>query len=124
MCNLDSLAENVFLSASELGTCGRPLSTDLLQLPLSKDLLLPESLDCEADLKQAERQRPSVESIQAQKGVARWEALLSSLLTVSDNMLKGKPVIILNLSGYVEDVGVAVSWFCLNLVCCGLRVSL
>eukprot|EP00438_Fugacium_kawagutii_P000524 Skav222260 [mRNA] locus=scaffold2615:8298:18199:+ [translate_table: standard] len=100
--------DNLFLTASELGTCGRPLNDEEIQLPLSKEMLLPESLDCEADLKQAERQRPSQEATQAQKGVSRWIALLSSLVTMADNSLKGKPVIIINLTPYIEDVGVAV----------------
>eukprot|EP00438_Fugacium_kawagutii_P020691 Skav232340 [mRNA] locus=scaffold1704:535693:541139:- [translate_table: standard] len=106
--SLRQSCDNLFLTASELGTCGRPLNDEEIQLPLSKEMLLPESLDCEADLKQAERQRPSQEATQAQKGVSRWIALLSSLVTMADNSLKGKPVIIINLTPYIEDVGVAV----------------
>lgn len=71
-------------------------------------MFLPESLDCEMDLRQAERQRPSVEATTAQKGVGRWIALLNSALTVTEGALKDKPVIVVNLTGYVEDVGVAV----------------
>ncbi|CAK9022588.1 Uncharacterized protein SCF082_LOCUS15851 [Durusdinium trenchii] len=83
--NLDGAQENVFLTTSELGLCGRPLQGEEdIVLPLSKDMLLPESLDAESDLKQAERQRPSIEACQAQK-------------------LKDKPCIILNLTGYIED---------------------
>ena len=111
VCNIDGQQDNVFLTASELGTCGRPLTEEVVSLPLSKDMLLPESLNCESDLKQAERQRPSAEATQAQKGVGRWVALLTSLLNVSDDTFKNKPIIILNLTGYVEDVGVAVAWF-------------
>ena len=99
------------MTSSELGTCGRPLVDEAdIQIPLSKELYLPESLDCESDLRQAERQRPSVEATTAQKGVGRWMAILNSLLTVTDQGLKGKPVIILNLTSYVEEVGVAVPW--------------
>ena len=111
--NLDSASENIFATASELGLCGRPLQMDSeITLPLSKDMLLPESLDVDADLKQAERQRPSNEACQAQKGVQRWIALLQSLLTTSGDTLRGKPCIVLNLTGYIEDVGCAVSWRC------------
>ena len=117
---MDGQQDNVFLTASELGTCGRPLTDDTIVLPLSKDMLLPESLSCEADLKQAERQRPSAEATQAQKGVGRWVALLSSLLNISDDLLKNKPVIIMNLTGYIEDVGVAVAWFVFRL---GIRTQ-
>ena len=110
VCNKDGANDNVFITASELGTCGRPLEDTDIQLPLSKDMFLPESLEPDNDLKQAERQRPSAEATQAQKGVKRWVALLTSLITTSGNLLKNKPVIVLNLTGYVEDVGVAVTW--------------
>ena len=102
--------ENVFLTSSELALCGRPMSQVDISLPLSKDMLLPESLSPDEDLRQSERQRPSAEACAAQKGQARWIALLQSLLTTSGNLLKAKPVIVLNLTGYIEDVGCAVSW--------------
>lgn len=111
VCNIDSSSENIFLTASELGTCGRPLQAETdLTLPLSKEMILPESLEADSDLKQAERQRPSNEACQAQKGTKRWCALLSSLLTMSGDIMKNKPCIVLNLTGYIEDVGCAVSW--------------
>lgn len=75
-------------------------------------MLLPESLDEESDLKQSERQRPSSEATQAQKGTKRWMALLQSLLTMSGAAMKGKPCIVINLTGYIEDVGCAASWLC------------
>ena len=110
MANLDGAAENIFLSSSELGLCGRPLQNeDNLVLPLNKEMLLPESLDPESDLKQSERQRPSQEATHAQKGTARWAALLGSLLTLNGANMKNHPVIVLNLTGYIEDVGCAVS---------------
>lgn len=110
VCNVDSAADNIFATGSELGLCGRPIDTDAgIVLPLSREMILPESLDPESDLKQAERQRPSNEACQAQKGTKRWAALLQSLLTLSGSSMKGKPVIVLNLTGYIEDVGCAVS---------------
>lgn len=113
VCNVDGAADNVFINSSELGLCGRPLQyQEEIILPRSKDMLLPESFDEEADLKQSERQRPSVEATQAQKGTQRWIALLQSLLTMSGAVLKGKPCIVINLTGYIEDVGCAVSWLC------------
>ena len=102
--------DNCFLSNSELGICGRPLTDDRVLLPLSKDLVLPESLSEDQDLRFAERQRPSNEAVSAQKGKERWIVLLRSLLTMSGYNLKGKPVIVLNLTSYVEDVGRAVAW--------------
>lgn len=100
--------ENIWASASELGTSGRPLHCDALVLPLSRDIIVPESLSPEGDLKQAERQRPSTETCSAQKGVKRWEAILKSILTMpGTSMLKDKVVILLNITGYIEDAGCA-----------------
>lgn len=107
MANNESSSRNVFLQSSELALCGRPLKDHQVVLPLSKDILLPESLSADGDLRVQERQRPSVETCSAQKGTQRWIALLESLLSGPD--LKRKPVIVLNLTGYVEDVGVAAS---------------
>jgi len=108
--NADSNENNAFTTCSELALCGRPLNENPIVLPLSRDLVLPESLSPEDDLRQAERQRPSVETSSAQKGTTRWIALLQSLLTVHGHDLKEKLVIILNLTGYVEDVGCAAAW--------------
>lgn len=113
-CNVDGVDDNPFANASELGCAGRPLSSDALLLPLSRDIIVPESLSAEADLKQAERVRPSVETCSAQKGTKRWEALFQSMLTMSGtSLLKNKCVVILNLTGYIEDAGCAV--LCLHL---------
>ena len=103
--------DNVFTLHSELGVAGRPLVDERVTLPLSKDLVLPESLCEDKDLRFAERQRPSAEAVAAQKGRERWMTLLKSLLTMvtGNYSLKGKPVIVLNLTSYVEDVGRAVS---------------
>ena len=57
VCNIDAVEQNVFTSASELALCGRPLNDTQVVLPLSKDLLLPESLNPEDDLRQAEREK-------------------------------------------------------------------
>ena len=72
--------------------------------------MVPESLSAEGDLKGAERARPSNETSAAQKGTKRWQKLLQSLLTMrngSSNVLKNKPVLVLNMTGYIEDVGKA-----------------
>jgi len=61
--------------------------------------------------------RPSVEQVSAQKGCKRLEMLLESILRHT----KFKSVLIINLTGYVEDLAVAaaflpimcnVSFFC------------
>ena len=104
-------SENIWATASELGTSGRPLNCESLVLPLSRDIIVPENLSPEGDLKQAERQRPSTETSAAQKGVKRWEALLRSALTMpGTSFLKGKVVVLLNITGYIEDAGCAVPW--------------
>ena len=120
--NIDSQESNIWLTSSELALCGRPLSEQSVQLPLSKDLILPESLSPEDDLKQAERQRPSTETAAAQKGISRWMCLLESLLTVSGSSFKDKSVIVCNFTPYVEDVGCAVSR--LNLALATLWIGL
>ena len=109
MCNNDAAETNVWLSSSELALCGRPLSDEVITLPLSREIYLPEELAPEKDLRQAERQRPSQETTSAQKGTGRWIALLRSALTSSGNSLKSRPIICVNLTGYVEDLGCAVS---------------
>ena len=76
---------------------------------------MPESLDPNKDLKVAERKKPSNETITAQKGKQRQMALIRSVLTMSAGELKDKPVILLNLTGFVEEVGCAAS--CLIFAC-------
>lgn len=107
--NKDATEENAWACNSELGICGRPLTDARVLMPLSREILLPENLDPDADLRQSERQRPSQETTLAQKGRDRWEVLLRSALTMSSYDMKGKAVILLNFTGYVEDVGCAVS---------------
>lgn len=109
MTNHDTTSSNVWLQNSELGLAGRPLSDDRVVAPLSRQLILPESLNAEDDLKIAERQRPSQETTVAQKGEQRWTVLLRSLLTFSGYEMKGKAVLVLNFTGYVEELGCAVS---------------
>lgn len=75
----------------------------------SPELLLPESLDADTDLRFAERARPSAEASFAQKGQHRWITMLKSLLTMNGYNLKNKPVIVLNFTSYAEDLGVSVA---------------
>lgn len=110
ICNIDAVDANVFINSCELSLCGRPLCDTDIVLPLSRDILLPEALGTEEDLRQSERQRPSAETCSAQKGTRRWEALLKSMLSLSGASLKGKPVIIINLTGYIEDLGCSATW--------------
>lgn len=106
--NKEAESDNPWINNSEFGSAGRPLGTDPIILPLSKDLILPEALDPDSDLRFAERLRPSSEATSAQKGCQRWEAILKSMLTMTGYSLKKSPVIVLNLTSYVEDLGVSV----------------
>lgn len=109
MVNKEAEDTNVFTTSSELALAGRPLTDQKIYIPLSKDILVPESLDCDQDLKQAERQRPSQEAIAAQKGSDRYVHLLKSLLSLSGEGLGKSPVLLVNLTSYVEEFGSAVS---------------
>lgn len=117
---MDAGDTNIWQTSCELALCGRPLADEPILLPLSREILLPEALGTEEDLRQAERQRPSSETTSAQKGTHRWVALLRSIFNVNGASLKGKPVIVLNLTGYVEDLGCAVTWLCSGAVRSGL----
>ena len=113
--NKEGAETNAWTNFSELGVCGRPLGDQKIFMPLSKDLLLPESLSAEEDLRFAERQRPSPETVAAQKGKDRWMTLLRSALTMVGNYdMTNTPVIILNFTSYVEDVGTAATWHTLE----------
>ena len=115
--NKDAEETNIFTVASELALAGRPLIDKKVYIPLSKDLLLPESLEADEDLRQAERQRPSAEAIAAQKGSERYIALFRSLLSLSGDGLSKHVVLLVNLTGYVEELGCAVTRPALETLC-------
>ena len=107
--NFGSMAENFLLQNSELAVAGRPLDNTQVVLPRQRDLLVPESLMSDSDIRLSERATPSPEQVRAQKGPGKHVALLRSLLSTGKENLKG-PVLVCNVTGYVEDVGSAVSW--------------
>lgn len=86
-------------------------------MPLSRELVLPEALGADDGIRVAERQRPSPETVCAQKGKDRWRVLLRSLCTMNGYDLTNKPIIILNWTGYVEDAGCAATCFELESIC-------
>ena len=109
--NGDSLPNNQWLN-SELAVCGRPVSQNESEkgaptstLPKANALLLPEGASPNQDLKLAERVRPSPEQTSAQKGAARMELLLDSLMR---NTNVAGPVLLVNFTGYVEELAAAV----------------
>ena len=109
VCNHEAESENLFVNNAELSCAGQPLGDRKVYLPLSKDLVLPESLNPNEDLRQSERLRPSPEAIVAQKGVDKYLNLVASICNVSGQGGLGRsPVILCNLTGYVEECGLAV----------------
>ena len=109
--NADSVEKNRWLNA-ELSICGRPVGraegengAPTSILPRSSALLLPESASPDADVKVGDRVRPSPEQTSAQKGIARLELLIEAMFRHTD--FKG-PVVLVNLTGYVEELAAAV----------------
>ena len=105
--NKDALQSNIFMNHSELACAGRPLCSREIVLPRQRDLLLPESLDQDAGIRLSDRAKPSPEQVRAQKGPQIHTSLLQSLLTLDKEKFKG-PVLLVNFTGYVEDMGSAV----------------
>ncbi|CAK9075226.1 unnamed protein product, partial [Durusdinium trenchii] len=108
--NHQSTEKNIWLS-SELAVCGRPTAANETErgapcavLPKSSSLLLPEASSPNADLKLAERTRPSPEQSAAQKGCQRHELLLESLFRHVPMPGSQTAVLIVNFTGYVEEV--------------------
>ena len=121
-----SKSDNVWLD-SELAICGRPVGKQegtngapTSVLPRSSALLLPEAASPDQDLKLADRTRPSPEQTSAQKGTARLELLLEAAIR---HTKINSPIMVCNLTGYVEEMAAAASWsrFAANFkhfVCC------
>ena len=108
--NGETSNDNCWLE-SELAVCGRPIGRSegdqgapTSVLPRTSALLLPEAPSTESDLKLAERTRPSPEQQAAQKGIQRMQLLLDSLFR--HVTFKG-PCLLVNFTGYVEEVGAA-----------------
>ncbi|CAE7836494.1 unnamed protein product [Symbiodinium sp. CCMP2592] len=98
---------------SELALFGRAVGTmesergaPTAVFPRSSALLLPESADPNADIKVNERVRPSPEQLAAQKGCHRCQMLLDSLFRYNPHP---GPALLVNLTGYVEDMGHAAA---------------
>ena len=107
----DSKSENRWMDG-ELAICGRPVGRSEGEngapcsvLPRTNALLLPEAASPDQDLKLADRTRPSPEQTAAQKGQQRLMMLIESLFRHSKVR---EPCLIVNLTGYVEEVAAAV----------------
>ena len=111
--NAESVENNVWLS-SELAVCGRATAPNegeagapTAVLPKSSQLLVPEGSSPNSDLKISERLRPSPEQSSAQKGTQRLQMLIESVLRHS---AAPRHVLVVNLTGYVEELAASVSW--------------
>jgi hypothetical protein len=107
--NGGALKDNIFMS-SELACAGRPMDFNNVTLPRQRDLLLPEPLDVDSGILLGERSKPSPEQVRAQKGPLIHQSLVQSLLKLDKESFRG-PLLIVNLTPYVEDAGSAVPKF-------------
>ena len=67
---------------------------------------LSDPLENQDNVRIAERLRPSNEQLAAQKGAKRLEMLLESCM----RHCKFKAILICNLTGYVQELALAVNW--------------
>ena len=107
--NNKELEQNEWISTCELAVAGRPLSSEsaIATLPCQKDLVLPESTSKDEDIRVAERKRPSPDQVAAQKGTQLSMMLLESALADMPTTSNNFHVAIVNLTAYVEDMGLA-----------------
>ena len=120
VCNLEHKDKNPFLQASELCIAGRAVGDEAADnpvvpsavLPKGSDILQSVSASADDDLFLAERVRPSPEQLAFQRGIARDTIFITSALK---GMEFAGPVLLVNLTGGVEDVGVAVALICFTL---------
>ena len=104
--------ENNLWLQGELALHGRPIGAREQEagaptclLPKQAELLLPESGSANSDLRLSDRPRPSPEQTAAQKGVERIKTLLDACIR---GVSVPGPVLLVNLTGYVEETGTAV----------------
>ena len=101
----DQAKDNVW-SASELVVSGRPMRQTTVRLPKQSQLALPESLNANRDLRLAERPRPGVEQVAAQKSLEYNQTLLTTALEGLE-VANDAVLLVVNITGYVEDQGLA-----------------
>lgn len=95
---------------SELAVYGRVVGENELEsgaplavLPRTASILIPEPASPDA-VRIADRLRPSAEQLSAQKGPQRLQMILESAMRHT----KWKAVLVVNLTGYVEEMSAAV----------------
>lgn len=114
------VADNLWLTCSELAISGRPRSMPIVQLPGQRQLVVPESVCKDADMRTQERLRPSSVQIAAQKGRQVWTALLQSAMKDMP-WTSSSALLIINFTPYVEDVALAVADMRNETTICGLN---
>ena len=101
----DEDEENMWLAHSNLSIKGRP-HTEVV-MPDGKCLSTPEDLEPNKDIRLSDRKRWHVEQVVAQKGPEFVKLLIKSLASGMD-FADNTPLIIANLTPFVEDAGRAI----------------
>ena len=116
--NYDSKSDNIWIQNSELVLSGRPMGSaggdeddspgvpPTACLPKAAEMFQPVATNADEDLHMAEVFSPGVEQRAAQKGAARFEIVIDAAFT---NMQIKTPSLVVSLTGYVEDAGLAAS---------------
>ena len=106
----DSYNDNKWVTDSELAVAGRPLFCYGKEhvMPRTTQVVIPENLSADDDLKLAERKRPGKETMMAQKGVGNY---MSILISCMKGLTFGKqaPLLLVNLTGYIEDMAIVAT---------------
>ena len=106
----DCVGDNKWVTDSELAVAGRPLFCYGKEhvMPKTTQVVIPENLSADDDLKLSERKRPGKETMMAQKGVGNY---MSILISCMKGLAFGKqaPLLVVNLTGYIEDMAVVAT---------------
>jgi hypothetical protein len=100
----DASDHSPWLQDSELAVTGRPMQCYGKKhvIPKTSQVIIPEGLSADDDLKLSERTRPGKETMMAQKGVDNYTSILISCIKGLD--FGERPLLIVNLTGYIEDL--------------------
>ena len=108
--HIDAKDTNKWISDGELAVAGRPLACYGKQnvVPKTSQVVIPENLSADDDLRLAERKRPGKETMIAQKGVGNYASILIACMK---GLPFGKdlPLLVVNLTGYIEDMAIVAT---------------
>jgi len=105
-CDHDTRENNEWVDASEICVAGRPLKKHVVSLPKLKDMVVPESLDADKDVRASDYSRPNVKQGSAQKGIELNAVMLASALQ-DMQFEEGAALLIVNMTPYLEEVALA-----------------